>query len=143
MVPVEIKLDEEYETELKEIHFLDLFEVHYQEKASIISFYDQYRNVIIASLKKKGDIIMWQNNMVLDGDEELSPTFEEIILANVLFLIDSRLPGHVKDVYKITGRAKSLMDYRPDILSKVPTFLTEITNTAHVISKRDIDQHAR
>jgi hypothetical protein len=32
--------------------------------------------------------------MMLEEDEELSPTFEELILANVLGLIDSRLPGY-------------------------------------------------
>ncbi len=86
---------------------------------------------------------MWQNNMVLDEDEELSPTFEEIILANVLFLIDTRLPGHIKDVYQITDRAKSLMDYRTDILSNVPTFLKGIKNDWSQIPKSDIDPSAR
>jgi hypothetical protein len=143
MIPVEIKLDEDYNTKPKETHFLNLFELQYQDRASLTGFYDQYRSVIIASLKKKGDIIVWQNNMILDEDEALSPTFEEIILANVLFLIDARLPGHVKDVYQITDRAKSLMDYRTDILSNVPTFLKGIKNDWHQIPKSDIDPRAR
>jgi hypothetical protein len=143
MIPVEIKLDEDYNTKPKEIHFLNLFELQYQDRASFIGFYDQYRSVIIASLKKKGDIIMWQNNVVLDEDEELSPTFEEMILANVLFLIDARLPGHVKDVYQITDRAKSLMDHRTDILSKLPTFLMGIKNDWPPIPKTDADPNAR
>jgi hypothetical protein len=143
MIPVEIKLDEDCNTKPKEIHFLNLYELQYQDRASFIGFYDQYRSVIMASLKKKGDIIMWQNNIVLDEDEELSPTFEEIILANVLFLIDARLPGHIKDVYQISDRAKSLMDYRTDILSNVPTFLKGIKNDWSPIPKSDIDPSAR
>ena len=137
MVPIMIKPDEDYNTPLQENHFLDFYDVQYQERADIIGFYDHYRSVIIASLKKKGDIIMWQNNMILDEDEKLSPTFEEIILANVLFLFDARLPGHVKDVYQITDRGQSLMDHRNDILSKVPTFLMGIKNALSPVSKSD------
>jgi hypothetical protein len=75
MVPIMIKPDEDYNTPLQENHFLDFYDVQYQERADIIGFYDHYRSVIIASLKKKGDIIVWQNNMILDEDEKLSPTF--------------------------------------------------------------------
>jgi hypothetical protein len=35
------------------------------------------RNLVVASLRKKGDTIRWQNGRVLSQDEELSPTFEE------------------------------------------------------------------
>jgi hypothetical protein len=66
------------------------------------------------------------NNSVLLIDEQLSPTFEELILAVVLGLIDNRLPGHVKSHYQpLLGKSKSLMDYKTDILAKVPTFLKE------------------
>ena len=69
---------------------------------------------------------MWQDNVVLREDEQLSPTFEDIILANVLCLIDSCLLGLVRDEYKhLVGRKKSLMDYRKEILVKIPTLLEE------------------
>jgi hypothetical protein len=71
------------------------------------------RNLVVASLRKKGDTIRWQNDRVLTYDEELSPTFEEMILANVLGLIDARLPGYVRQKYQdLLGRAEGLMDYQ-------------------------------
>ena len=110
----------------KGINFFDLFDLHYQYGMSYVDFYNKYRDLVITNLKKKGDIIIWRNNKVLDADEDLSPTFEDMILANVLFLIDTRLPGFVKDNYHyLVGKKMSLMDYRTDILDRVPTFLTK------------------
>jgi len=108
----------------KESNFFDLFDLQYQPDISPVDFYNQYRNLVIANLKKQGDIIIWQNNYVLEADEQLSPTFEDMILANVLYLIDSRLPLSVKNNYHLLiGRKRSLMDYRTDILTQVPSFL--------------------
>jgi hypothetical protein len=75
--------------------FLNLLGVQYKEGASATDFYNYYRRTVMASLKKKGDVIMWQNGMIMAEDEELSPTFEELILTMVLTLIDARLPGRV------------------------------------------------
>jgi hypothetical protein len=70
---------------------------------------------------------MWQNNKVLTEDEQLSPTFEEMILVSVLGLIDARLPEHVLDHYDNSmGGTQSMMDYKTDILVKLPAFLMEI-----------------
>ncbi len=81
-------------------------------------------------------------------DEQLSPTFEEMILATVLGLVDGRLPRHVRDRYlHLIGRSRSLMDYLAEILDRVPLFLAELENgftfNAAVSSKGDPDQHAR
>ena len=98
----------------------------------------------MACLKKKGNVILWQNNTVLADDEQLSPTFEELILANVLGLIDVRLLGHVKDKYFNRLRdAISLMDYQADILSNVPNFLTELENNLLFSSKSAAHQPSR
>jgi hypothetical protein len=106
----------------KEKHlFCQLFSQKYEEKASAEGFYNQYRNLVVASLKKKGNVIIWQNTSVLTEDEQLSPTFEEVILANALYLIDTRL-------HDLLGSTKSMMDYKADILVKVPVFLVEIEN---------------
>jgi hypothetical protein len=78
---------------------------------------------------------MWQNTSVLTEDEQLSPTFEEVILANALYLIDTRLPEHVGEHYDdLLGSTKSMMDYKADILGKVPVFLVEIENKASATS---------
>ncbi len=87
---------------------------------------------------------MSQNNTVLEEDEKLSPTFEELILANVLGLIDVRLLGQVKDkYYNRLGDARSLMDYQADILSNVPNFLTELENNLLFASKSAAHQPSR
>ena len=135
---IKIKVDADYNLRHKEIHFFNLFDIQYQQDTSIIDFYNQYRNLVISKLKKKGDTIMWNNNTVMAEDEQLSPTFEELILANVLGLINTRLPGHVRDnYYSLIGKTKSLMDYRTDILDKVPTFLKAIDGNMLAVSKSD------
>jgi hypothetical protein len=114
----------------KKTHFRQMLALKYEQEASAEGFYNLYRNLVIANLKKKGDIIMWQNNKVLTEDEQLSPTFEEMILTAVLGLIDARLPEHVLDHYDDTlGSTKSMMDYRSDILVRVPVFLKEIEDS--------------
>jgi hypothetical protein len=144
MAPVEMKAQEEYDLEKKEVPFFNLFDLHFQREDSVIGFYNLYRDLVITSLKKKGDIITWQNNRVLPEDEELSPTFEELILANVLGLIDTRLPGYVRDYYfHFSGKSKSLMDYQRDILSRVPAFLRGIDDGLPAVSKNEVDQPAR
>ena len=83
MALVEIKLSEDDRLQQKEINFFSLHRLEYQPGISIPDFYDQYRNLVLAVLRKKGDIVIWQNKEILAEDEQLSPTFEEIILINV------------------------------------------------------------
>jgi len=136
MLSSKTKLEEDLDFHQKKIHLFNLFDLHYQQGASSVHFYHELKNAIIANLKKKGDIITWQNNMVLTEDEQLSPTFEELILAVVLSLIDIRLPGHVQNQYcHLLGQAESIMDYRTDILGKVPTFLSQIEAKKLVVTK--------
>jgi hypothetical protein len=144
MLPIKIKMNDSCDYQQKKSLLLNLLDLCYQPEASIKGFYNQYRNVVLACLKKKGDVILWQNNMVLTEDEQLSPTFEELILANVLGLIDVRLLGHVRDkYYNRLGAAQTLMDYQADILSNVPNFLTELENNLPFASKSAAHQPSR
>jgi hypothetical protein len=139
MLPIKIKMNDSCDHQQKKSLLANLLDLRYQPDASIKGFYNQYRNVVMACLKKKGDVIFWQNNTVLTNDEQLSPTFEELILANVLGLIDVRLLGHVKDKYsnRLGDARRSLMDYQADILSNVPNFLTELENNLLSVSKTE------
>ena len=122
------KLREDYDIQQKGIHFFNMLDLHFKPGSSVVGFYNKYRNVIIANLKKRGDDIRWQNEQ-LARDEKLSPTFEDLILINVLGIIDARLPLHVRDHYHHhIGRDKTLMDFKSDILVKVPVFLSELDN---------------
>jgi hypothetical protein len=93
MKPVETKQEEEGSHAKPD--FLHLLGVQYKEGASATDFYNHYRRTVMTSLKKKGDVIMWQNSTIMAEDEQVSPTFEELILTMVLTLIDARLPGRV------------------------------------------------
>ena len=109
-----------------EVGFFDVFDLQYQPGADPFCFYNEYRNLIIANLMKKGDVILWQESRLLDADEEISPTFEIMILANVLGLIDTRLPVLVREKYRpLIGRTKSLMDYRMEILGEMLSSLSQ------------------
>jgi hypothetical protein len=124
MVPSSIEQNEDYNIQDKKMHLTDLLDLQYHPEFSAVDFYAEFRNCVIASLKKKGDVIKWQNNKVLDEDEQLSHTFEELILANVLDRIDKHVPGHVPNMCcQMFERAESIMDYRYDILNKVATIL--------------------
>jgi hypothetical protein len=136
-------LERENGIQQKKSHFRHLLALKYHQIASGEKFYNQYRNLVIANLKKKGDIIMWQNNKILTEDEQLSPTFEEMILVSVLSLIDIRLPEHVLDHYDNSmGGTQSMMDYKTDILVKLPIFLMEIDSNIAPTSEV-ADQHER
>ena len=125
------------------MHFLDFFGLRNLVQTDAAGFYNKFRSVIIASLKKKGDVITWQNNRVLVEDEELSPTFEELILAVVLELIDISLPDQMRKEYLLGKREKSLMDYKSDILNNVPSFLEEMKIVFPAIVRNEEDQLAR
>jgi hypothetical protein len=141
---IKIEAEKNINIQPDKMHLFHLLNLQFNPGESIARFYDQFRNLVIASLKKKGDIIMWQNNAILTEDEELSPTFEELILGIVLGLVDIRLPGHVCDSYHDKdGKGKNLMDYKADILGKVPFFLSEIGLSPSVVSKIEEDPLAR
>jgi hypothetical protein len=107
------------------------------------SFYNEYRSLVVACLRKKGDIVAWQDNVVLTEDEQISPTFEDMILANVLRLIDTRLPGLVRDQYnkQAVGRQRSLMDLRKEILGSVPGLFVENGGEQHTSVLCENDDH--
>ena len=140
------KLREDYDIQQKGIHFFNLLDLQFQPGTNVVGFYNQYRNLVIANLKKRGDTIHWQD-IVLDQDEKLTPTFEDTVLLNVLTLIDSRLPTHVRDHYHHhMGRDKSLMDFKTDILVKTPVFIAELdtkiqNNTIHSAEVNDVTEH--
>ena len=96
--------------------FFSLHKLDYLPGSSVPDFYSQYRNPIVAAFRKKGDIVIRKNNIILAEDEQLSPTFEEIILINVLDLVDKRLLDCVRYHYQnLSWKLKWLMDFKNDI----------------------------
>ncbi len=70
-------------------------------------------------------------------DEELSPTFEELIFAVVLELIDTSLPVLVRNEYLLGKIEKNLMDFKSDIFAKIPTYLIGIDGNLPTKSKSE------
>jgi hypothetical protein len=139
MVPCKINLDEESEVQEKGENILNLYDLEYHPGTSVVNFYNQYRNLFVRSLRKKGDTIKWQINRVLTEDEQLTPTVEDLILANVLELVDMRLPLLVSKHYEHrTGKPQNLMDYKNEILARVPAFLEEIDGDTCNMVKEDL-----
>jgi hypothetical protein len=133
MVTIKIKLNED---SLETLHpqtagfpFCRLYDdLKYRRGESITDFYNQYRNHVMASVMKQEGNGEEEGNSISVG-EQLSPSFEDLILANVLRRIDVRLPRRVRSEYRhLIGRTKSLMDYKSEILAAVPTLLAQLEN---------------
>ena len=61
MAPISIQLGEEDDLPQQREHFFNLFDLEYESGTSVLDFYNQYRNLFVASLKKKGDNVNWQS----------------------------------------------------------------------------------
>ncbi len=125
------RLRQDLNIEQKGIHFMNIIDMKFDitEQTTPIGFYNNYRSLIMGNLGKKGETIKWQDS-TLAQDEKLTPSHEDLILLNVLFLLHPRLPAFVKENYsdKI-GNNKRLMDYKTDILNKAKTYIEEIQST--------------
>ena len=120
----------DYNIQTKGIHFLNVIDLQYdQDKHTPVAFYNEYRSVIVNNLAKTGDIIKYKNDENIRQDERMSPMIEDLVLLNVLREIDSRLPKYVKNFYYHKMRDNErLMDFKPDILVNVPSFIVELDN---------------
>ena len=124
-----------YQHEHKGKQFLGIVDINWNpDKDSAISIYNSYRAKIMENLKPAGTTIQWKNT-VLKTQESISPTFEDHILLTTLHLIDSRLPGKVREIYgPRIENGKFLMDLKMDILTNVSKILADMNddNDAHV-----------
>ncbi len=152
MVTIKIKLNDD--SSLETLHpqtggfpFCRLYDdLKYRRGESITDFYNQYRTHVLASvMKQEGNSEEEGGDMsVLSVGEQLSPCFEDLILANVLRRIDVRLPRRVRSKYRhLIGRSKGLMDFKSEILAAVPTFLAQMENNQSPAADTDEKHPAR
>ena len=92
------RLRQDLNIQQKGIHFMNIIDMKFDitEQTTPIGFYNNYRSLIMGNLGKKGDKILWQDS-TLAQDEKLSPSHEDLILLNVLFLLHPRLPAFIKE----------------------------------------------
>ena len=131
------KLREEYDIQTKGIHFLNIFDLQYDPKTKTpAGFYNEYRTVILNNVGRRNEVIQWNNNRALEGDETVSPLFEDVILMNVLNLIDLRLPKFVRKHYQLKMGDRRLMDIKSDIFTNLKEFISEMEAAEQLSSIR-------
>ena len=129
---------EDYDIQTRGIHILNILDLKYNEATmKPVGFYNNYRTIVMNNLRPRGFLVQYKNNKELATNETISPTFEDFILIEVLRLIDSRLPAHIREVYahKIV-KDKCIMDFKTDILVNVDKFKREIDDKEQMHSIR-------
>ena len=109
---VQIKLSE---------NILLLSEVKYNGLEDPQTFYNNFRNMICKQLKKKGNIIKSAlKNLILDYNEIISHTFDEIILVWCLEKIHPKLP---RLIIKKFENKSSLELSKENIFNLIPSLI--------------------
>ena len=137
-------LRSDFDIKKKGIHFLNILNFKYDaEKTTPVTFYNQYRASIMNNLSKRGDVIKYKSDLVLNEDEKMSPMLEDLVLLNVLREIDPRLPSFVKTHYnhKMLPTDK-LMDFKSDMMVNIKTFLEQLDNVEQNNSMREASLRA-
>ena len=132
-------LRSDFDIQKKGIHFFNILNLKYDaEKTTPISFYNQYRTLIINNLSKNGDVIKYKNDLVLREDEKMSPMLEDLVLLNVLREIDPRLPAFVKVHYnhKMQENDK-IMDFKSDMMNNIGSFLEQLDSSEQNLSMKE------
>ena len=121
-------LESHYDIQSKGSHFLKIADITYSSEVLPQVFYKQLRSAFQQNLRPSGDVIKYQNNRVLETNEELSPSFENVIIMLALKEIDPRLPRKVRKEFehRLSEKNISLMDIQPSIFQAIPTMLEEL-----------------
>ena len=102
-------------------NILLLSEVKYNGLEDLQTFYNNFRNMICKQLKKKGDIIKSTlKNFILDYNEIISHTFDEIILVWCLEKIHPKLP---RLIIKKFENKSSLELSKENIFNLIPSLI--------------------
>ena len=102
-------------------NILLLSEVKHDGLEDLQTFYNNFRNMICKQLKKKGDIIKSSlKDLILDYDEVISNTFDQIILVWCLEKIHPKLP---KLIIENLENKTSFELSKENVFNHVPTLL--------------------
>ena len=111
----------------KGANFMNISEHIYKTGTLHQTFYKQYRASFVDNLRKQGDRVQFKNNLRLDEDEKLSPSFENAIVLWTLEKIDPRLPAKIKKDYghQMTGDV-TLKDLQPVIFENITSMIEDL-----------------
>ena len=120
-------LKKHYGLETKGANFMNIAEHVFKQGTPFQTFYKQYRASFLDNLRKRGDVVKYQNDLVLTEDEKLSPSFENAIILWSLEKIDPRLPAKVKKNYghQMHGDV-TLKDIQPVVFENITNMLEEL-----------------
>ena len=126
----------DYNIQTKGIHFLNVLDLKFDSSLmKPIGFYNNYRTIIMNNLAKEGDNIGYKGPQHRQLKEIIGPTFEDFIFLEVLRLIDSRLPGYIRQQYAHKlDQTKRLMDFKSDILVNIERFQAELAEKEQLSS---------
>ena len=135
-------LRKHYGLTTKGANFMNIAEHVFTSGTPHNTFYKQYRASFLDNLRKRGDRMLFKNNLQLNEDEKLTPSFENAIVLWSLEKIDARLPAKVKKDYghQMTGDT-TLKDLQPTIFENIPSMLDDLdqTQTAKAFASQLLD----
>ena len=76
-------------------------------------------------MAKTGYTIGW-NGQTLTTEKKFWPTTKDMILLDVLGILNTRLPAHVKSHYALKMDDQQLMNFKTNILTNLDKFIEEI-----------------
>ena len=96
---------------------------------------------------QKGSVILYHGD-VIDVDEEMSSSLENMVVLTWLRLINTALPKLIKQRYGTELRSRTLASMKPEISQALESLLVEIASadTAHVMrteSRPNTPSHRR
>ena len=115
-------------------HFLDFADIHLQADERPEDLYQRLVAFVEDNMLQSGSVILHHGD-VIDVDEEMSPSLENMVVLTWLRLINPALPKLIKQRYGTELRSRTLASIKPDISQALESLLDEIASadTAHVM----------
>ena len=85
-------LEQYYRIQKTGAHFLSIHEIRFNPSDSPENFYMELHGAVEDSLRKRGETLLYRNDDVLEEDEEMSPTLENMVVLMWLERIDPACP---------------------------------------------------
>ena len=135
-------LRKHYGLTTKGANFMNIADHVYSVGTPHQTFYKLYRASFVDNLRKRGDRVRYKNDLPLEADEQLSPSFENAIVLWSLEKIDPRLPSKVKKDYghQMTNDT-TLKDLQPVIFENITNMIEDLdqAQTAKAFAAQSID----
>ena len=115
-------------------HFLDFADIHLQADERPEDMYQRLVAFVEDNMLQKGSVILHHGD-VIDVDEEMSPSLQNMVVLTWLRLINPALTKLIKQRYGTELRSRTLASIKPEISQALESLLDEIASadTAQVM----------